>query len=57
MAAKDAARYAKEMAAYKPSAKFAEELEAAKKKSKHQPRLKDVCSSGPVLCVCHPCAD
>ena len=57
MAAKDAARYAKEMAAYKPSAKFAEELEAAKKKSKHQPRLKDVCSSRPVLCVCHPCAD
>lgn len=41
-AAKDAARYDREMAKYKPSAKFAAELEKCKKSSKYQPRLKKV---------------
>ncbi len=41
-AAKDAQRFEKEMAKYKPSAKFAAELEACKKSSKYQPRLKKV---------------
>merc|ERR1719223_1223024 len=41
MAAKDKARFDREMATYTPSAEFTAELEAAKKKTKHQPRLKD----------------
>jgi len=40
LAAKDADRFDREMAKYKPSAKFAAELEACKKSSKYQPRLK-----------------
>eukprot|EP01043_Picozoa_sp_COSAG02_P018104 COSAG02_NODE_837_length_16637_cov_5.797859_3_plen_282_part_00 len=57
MAAKDKARFDREMATYTPSAEFTAELEAAKKKTKHQPRLKDVRSSALALFAVRPCAD